>query len=342
MLQPLYSAKSFGRRYILPVAIALALSGVMLSAAQAARVGHARVVSAELASPKPSKTAANNVASVIVREGDTLFDIAGRYSFKNATRYQIMATLLHANPQAFVQGNMNLLKAGAKLSLPDSDQVLNKDPERARQLYKQQAQAYAEYRGRLDAQVEAGDSIETGRHATKGKVTDAPGVNSAGQVAPAQDRVRLSTDKNTEAKDDACASEAKALKDAEGRVATLQSNVEALNQLANKPSAAEKPATGQDSAAKVEAEAAKGETQTSAQDGAASSSLPSSVTVSSPTAASTQDKPPRNMAKDKTDADWTSILPAWLVDNLLVFVTAALALIAFIFAWLLRRTGARR
>lgn len=132
------------------------------------------------------------------------------------------------------------------------------------------------------------------------------------------------------------------MKDAEGRVATLQSNVEALNQLANKPSTAEKPATEQDSAAKAGAEAAKGETQTSAQGGAASSSLPSSATVSSPTAASAQDKPLRNMAKDETDADWTSSLPAWLVDNLLVFVTAALALIAFIFAWLLRRSGARR
>lgn len=298
MLQPFYSAKSFGRRHILPVAIALALSGVMLSEVQAARVGHARVVSAEgeplqvlipfleltaedlatlqvsladeqawqraglqapvsleslslrveagpnsttrylrvkssevlksptvdllfnmgsstaqrqvqisfllpagnkalnvapaeLASSKPSKTAANNVASVIVREGDTLFDIAGRYSVENATRYQMLAALLHTNPQAFIQENMNLLKAGAALSLPDSDQVLSEDPERARQLYKQQAQAYAEYRGRLGAQVAAGDSIETGRHATKGKVTDAPVTSSAGQGAPAQDRVRL-------------------------------------------------------------------------------------------------------------------------------------------------------
>lgn len=35
-------------------------------------------------------------------------------------------------------------------------------------------------------------------------------------------------------------------------------------------------------------------------------------------------------------------MPSWLADNLLVIVTAVLALIAFVIAWLLRRAGARR
>jgi len=35
-------------------------------------------------------------------------------------------------------------------------------------------------------------------------------------------------------------------------------------------------------------------------------------------------------------------MPAWLADNLLIIVTAVLALIAFAIAWLLRRAGARR
>ncbi|MGE8588328.1 MAG: peptidoglycan-binding protein LysM, partial [Alcaligenes sp.] len=35
-------------------------------------------------------------------------------------------------------------------------------------------------------------------------------------------------------------------------------------------------------------------------------------------------------------------MPSWLADNLLVIVTALLALIAFVIAWLLRRAGARR
>ena len=35
-------------------------------------------------------------------------------------------------------------------------------------------------------------------------------------------------------------------------------------------------------------------------------------------------------------------MPGWLADNLLVVVTAALAIIVLIVAWLLRRAGARR
>ncbi|WP_431521710.1 hypothetical protein [Achromobacter spanius] len=40
--------------------------------------------------------------------------------------------------------------------------------------------------------------------------------------------------------------------------------------------------------------------------------------------------------------DVTTSMPSWLADNLLVIVTALLALIAFVIAWLLRRAGARR
>ncbi|WZB75201.1 hypothetical protein WJ972_00740 [Achromobacter insuavis] len=35
----------------------------------------------------------------------------------------------------------------------------------------------------------------------------------------------------------------------------------------------------------------------------------------------------------------TSSMPAWLADNLLVIVTAVLALIAFAIAWVLRRAA---
>jgi len=37
-----------------------------------------------------------------------------------------------------------------------------------------------------------------------------------------------------------------------------------------------------------------------------------------------------------------SSLPAWLSDNLLVVITALLAIVAFIVAWVFRRAAARR
>ena len=35
-------------------------------------------------------------------------------------------------------------------------------------------------------------------------------------------------------------------------------------------------------------------------------------------------------------------LPAWLTDNLLIVLTAVLALLAFVIAWVVRRAAARR
>lgn len=35
-------------------------------------------------------------------------------------------------------------------------------------------------------------------------------------------------------------------------------------------------------------------------------------------------------------------MPSWLADNLLAVVTAVLALLVFVVAWMLRRAGARR
>ncbi|CUJ72049.1 Tfp pilus assembly protein FimV [Achromobacter xylosoxidans] len=61
------------------------------------------------------------------------------------------------------------------------------------------------------------------------------------------------------------------------------------------------------------------------------------------TAAAQQDKAAAQASADKNkDKDLTSSMPAWLADNLLVIVTAVLALIAFAIAWVLRRAGARR
>ena len=49
-----------------------------------------------------------------------------------ASIYQMLVALWRANPQAFIQSNMNLLKAGQKLSIPDADAVRSIDPAEAR------------------------------------------------------------------------------------------------------------------------------------------------------------------------------------------------------------------
>ena len=58
-----------------------------------------------------------------VVRGDTLWGIASRLRAENASVQQTMLALHRLNPEAFIRGNINLLRAGAVLSLPDRSDV---------------------------------------------------------------------------------------------------------------------------------------------------------------------------------------------------------------------------
>lgn len=58
----------------------------------------------------------------VVQAGETLSEIAQRLDY-GATLDQAMIALLNANPEAFIGGNINLLKQGAVLRVPDADTV---------------------------------------------------------------------------------------------------------------------------------------------------------------------------------------------------------------------------
>lgn len=57
-----------------------------------------------------------------VQAGETLSEIAQRLAY-GATLDQAMIALLNANPEAFIGGNINLLKQGAVLRVPDAETV---------------------------------------------------------------------------------------------------------------------------------------------------------------------------------------------------------------------------
>ncbi|GAB2618759.1 FimV/HubP family polar landmark protein [Novilysobacter erysipheiresistens] len=57
-----------------------------------------------------------------VQAGETLSEIAQRLDY-GATLDQAMIALLNANPEAFIGGNINLLKQGAVLRVPDAETV---------------------------------------------------------------------------------------------------------------------------------------------------------------------------------------------------------------------------
>ena len=76
-----------------------------------------------------------------VRRGDTLSAIAGRMEGQ-ASLDQAMIALLRANPDAFIDGNINLLKAGAVLDVPQGDELASVDSGEARRLVAQHVQQW--------------------------------------------------------------------------------------------------------------------------------------------------------------------------------------------------------
>lgn len=76
-----------------------------------------------------------------IQRGDTLSGIIDGLGL-SASRNQTMVALLRANPQAFIDGNINLIKTGARLDIPSADSIAAIDSRDANQLVSQHVQAW--------------------------------------------------------------------------------------------------------------------------------------------------------------------------------------------------------
>lgn len=179
--------------------------------------------------PAPApKSETGGAESYRVRNGDTLSSIAGRHTPSGVSLDQMLVSLYRGNPQAFAGKNMNRLKAGATLSLPDAQTAGGISREEARQVIQAQSADFSAFRQRLAQGAPAVKSAEPERQAS-GKVEAAVQDRKAPATANA-DQLTLS---RSAVKPGA---EAKVSKDterkaAEARVAELSRNVEELKKL---------------------------------------------------------------------------------------------------------------
>lgn len=128
--------------------------------------------------------------SIQIRRGDTLFALARRHAVPGISVYQWMIGVMQANPQAFINDNVNLIKAGATLNVPGGQQLAALSDREAREIFQKHAGAFAEYRQRLAGEVARAEPA-TAQATDRGEVT-APEVGST--PAPAvqqQDRLVL-------------------------------------------------------------------------------------------------------------------------------------------------------
>lgn len=136
---------------------------------------------------------ATRATEVEVASGDTLFEIAESNAAPGASVQQMMLALLAANESSFINGNINLVKAGAILRIPDADEASRLTQTQALAAIGEQNQLWQEYRDSLRstaatevAQVEPVqvDTVEeTSAEATAGQSDTAEGTTDAIETA---------------------------------------------------------------------------------------------------------------------------------------------------------------
>lgn len=346
--------------------------------------------------------------AIRVRPGDTMFAIARRHAVDGVSVYQLMMALQRANPQAFIHDNINLVRAGASLAVPDVADMLSISDAEARRQFVRQTAAFDRLRGRL-----ASSPARVGDKASGGSVSRGAAPDHTAERPAGGDRLQLSQGGRTDAAD-ARTARGHALKDAESRVGQLQDNVQNLNKALQAQGEAARNAAAdgaqaigqsihqiasaiseasQEAAAQANAQTAAeatagggpagaaadgtGKPQTSGQaaaqttPGTASADAGSAPAGAATAASSAADRVAggassgnQDVAAGRAAPDLASALkPAapgstepvelqaskraqhrasWIQDHLLGVMTALLAVIVFIIAWLLRRANTTR
>ncbi len=183
-----------------------------------------------------------------VRRGDTLSGIALDVKPADVSLDMMLVALYRANPDAFIGNNMNRLKSGQILSIPDADSVRGGAGQgEARGVVVAHAADFDAYRNKLAGQVasSAPSAAPQGGQSASGRVT-ARVEQRPTAVSEAQDKLQLSKaapgaagepDDGTASVEDTLAKE-RELAQAEARVKELEKNVNELENLMTVPSRA--------------------------------------------------------------------------------------------------------
>lgn len=189
--------------------------------------------------PKPAaapRTTDATAQSVRVRAGETASRIASRNLSSSVSLDQMLVSMLRSNPDAFIGGNINRIKAGAVLDLPSQEQASSISKDEARQVIAAQSRDFNEFRRRLAGKVPAAAVAAPEREAT-GQVQAE--VDDKKPAAKTQDRLTLSKGATPAqgVQEDKIAQE-RQRKEAADRTAELSRNIEELAKLGTSTAAA--------------------------------------------------------------------------------------------------------
>jgi pilus assembly protein FimV len=188
--------------------------------------------------PEPAAQAAPVVAQAAqtapqrlrVVRGDTAAALAQATLPSGVSLDQMLQAMLAANPDAFVDNNVNRLKSGAQLTVPTAEEAQAIDPAQARRLVIAQSKDFNAYRRGLAANaptpaVSPATQVATGTIETQ--------VQDKAESAPVADQLTLSKGSvATGAEAEAQIAAAKQAQDEQAQQADLKRNIDELKALA--------------------------------------------------------------------------------------------------------------
>jgi pilus assembly protein FimV len=142
----------------------------------------------------------------------------------------MLQALLRANPDAFVDNNVNRLKTGVQLTVPTAEEAQSIDPAQARRLVVAQSKDFNAYRRSLASNAPASAVSPAGQEAA-GRIETQ--VQDKAEAAPTPDQLTLSKGSvATGAEAEAQIAAAKKAQDEQAQQADLTRNIDELKALA--------------------------------------------------------------------------------------------------------------
>jgi len=172
--------------------------------------------------------------TIKVKPGDTAGAIAANHRPTNVSLDQMLVALLRANPDAFIQDNVNRIKAGAVVTLPSQEEANATPRPEATQIITAQSQDFNDFRSKFAANV-ATSKVAPASRDVSGKLEATVEDNKPSAATP--DKLTLSKGAVQGKSGEEALAQARNTKAGEDRAAELAKNIKDLDQLAAAASA---------------------------------------------------------------------------------------------------------
>ncbi len=201
---------------------------LMLKAPQPKLESALQLPTAPAPTTAPAPQSPTPPAEHVVQKGESASQIIQKWLTQDMSTQQMLVALLKNQPDAFIEGNVNLLRAGAVLKAPTTTSVRAIDPDEARQFLVVQQKEFIAY----------SQAASQNTQLVKGQAPSKQIVGKVGQDEPAPpnpeqsiDQLRLTQARIEKQNEETRIAAQRALIDAQKQLDALQNNVDQLVQL---------------------------------------------------------------------------------------------------------------